>query len=112
MSTPSNAPDGGSPAPAGEGRHTAGAYDVRTVIAGLIGLYGIVLTVLGIVDYSEADRAKTGDVNANLYAGIAMMVVALGFAVWLWLRQIVVDPVALEQEKGEGTSDGSDLSTR
>ena len=110
MSTASNAstaPDGGSPAPAGEGRHTAGAYDVRTVIAGLIGLYGIVLTILGLVDYSEADRAKTGDVNANLWAGIVMIVVALGFAAWLWLRPIVVDPVALEKEKDEGTSDGS-----
>ena len=110
MSTASHAsdgPDGGSPAPAGQGRHTAGAYDVRTVIAGLIGLYGIVLTILGIVDYSEADRAKTGDVNANLYAGIAMIAVALVFAAWLWLRPIVVDPAALQKEKGEGTSDGS-----
>ena len=109
MSTASNAPDGGSPAPAGEGRHTAGAYDVRTVIAGLIGLYGIVLTVLGVVDYSEADRAKTGDVNANLWAGIVMVLVAAGFAMWLWLRPIVVDPEELAAERGEGTSDGSDL---
>ena len=107
MSTASNAPDGGSPAPAGEGRHTAGAYDVRTVIAGLIGLYGIVLTVLGVVDYSEADRAKTGDVNANLWAGIVMIVVALGFALWLRLRPIVVDPAALREGQGEGASDGS-----
>jgi hypothetical protein len=91
MSTASNAPDGGSPAPAGDGRHTAGAYDVRTVIAGLLGLYGIVLTVLGLVDYSDADRAKTGDVNANLWAGIVMIVVALVFAVWLKLRPIVLD---------------------
>jgi uncharacterized membrane protein YidH (DUF202 family) len=91
MSTASNAPDGGSPAPAGKGRHTAGAYDVRTVIAGLIGLYGIVLTVLGLVDYSEADRAKTGDVNANLWAGIAMIVVALVFVLWLKLRPIVLE---------------------
>jgi uncharacterized membrane protein YidH (DUF202 family) len=91
MSTASNAPDGGSPAPAAGGRHTAGVYDVRTVIAGLIGLYGVVLTVLGLVDYSDADRAKTGDVNANLWAGIVMIVVAVVFALWLTLRPIVLE---------------------
>jgi hypothetical protein len=90
-------------------KHTAGAYDVRTVIAGLIGFYGIVLTVVGIVDNSASDRAKTGDVNANLWAGIAMIVVALVFALWLRLRPVVVDPAALEKQAGEGTSDGSDL---
>ncbi len=103
MSTASNAPDGGSPAPAGDGRHTAGAYDVRTVIAGLLGLYGIVLTVLGLVDYSEADRAKTGDVNANLWAGLAMIVVALVFAAWLKLRPIVLDHGhAVDDEDDDG----------
>lgn len=89
-------------------KHTAGAYDVRTVIAGLIGLYGIVLTIMGLVGQSDDDRAKTGDWNANLWSGIVMLAVAIVFAVWLKLRPVVVDPVALEKEKGEGTSDGSD----
>ena len=111
MSTASNAPshssDDAGRAPAGSGKHTAGAYDVRTVIAGLIGLYGIVLTIMGLVGQSDDDRAKTGDWNANLWSGIVMIVVAVVFALWLKLRPVVVDPVALEQEKGEGTSDGS-----
>ncbi len=89
-------------------KHTAGAYDVRTVIAGLIGLYGIVLTIMGLVGQSADDRAKTGDWNANLWSGIVMIAVAVVFALWLKLRPVVVDPVALEQEKGEGTSDGSE----
>jgi len=110
MSTASNAPDGGSPAPAGEGRHTAGAYDVRTVIAGLIGLYGIVLTILGLVGDNADDKAKTGDWNANLWSGIVMIIIAVAFALWLVLRPVVVDPVALEKEKDEGTSDGSDTT--
>jgi hypothetical protein len=108
MSTPSNASDGGGQAPAEARKHTAGAYDVRTVISGLIGLYGIVLTIMGLVGDNADDRAKTGDWNANLWSGIVMIVVALVFAVWLKLRPVVVDPVALEKEKGEGTSDGSD----
>ena len=99
-------PESGTPTQ----KHTAGAYDVRTVIAGLIGLYGIVLTIMGLVADNADDRAKTGDWNANLWSGIVMIIVAVAFALWLWLRPIVVDPVALEKEKGEGTSDGSDVT--
>ena len=108
MSTASHASDSAGQAPASAKKHTAGAYDVRTVISGLIGLYGIVLTILGLVGQSADDRAKTGDWNANLWSGIVMIIVAVVFAVWLKLRPVVVDPVALEKEKGEGTSDGSD----
>jgi hypothetical protein len=93
-----------------EQKHTAGAYDVRTVIAGLIGLYGVVLTIMGLFADNADDRAKTGGWNANLWSGIVMVIVAVVFAVWLVLRPVVVDPVALEQEKGEGTSDGSDVT--
>ena len=107
MSTASNASDDAGQVSAETRKHTAGAYDVRTVIAGLIGLYGIVLTIMGLVADNADDKAKTGDWNANLWSGLAMIVVALAFAIWLKLRPIVVDPVALEQEKGEGTSDGS-----
>src|SRR3954453_13104976 len=107
MSTASNAHGDAGQAPADTRKHTAGAYDVRTVIAGLIGFYGIVLTIMGIVGQNADDRAKTGDVNANLWAGIVMIVVAVLFALWLVLRPVVVDPVALEKEKAEGTSDGS-----
>jgi len=110
MSTASNAHDDAGQAPAEARKHTAGAYDVRTVIAGLIGLYGIVLTIMGLVGDNAEDRAKTGGWNANLWSGLAMVLVALAFAIWLKVRPVVVDPVALEKEKGEGTSDGSDAT--
>jgi hypothetical protein len=109
MSTASNAHDDAGQAPAEARKHTAGAYDVRTVIAGLIGLYGIVLTIMGLFADNADDRAKTGDWNANLWSGIVMIVVAVAFAVWLVLRPVVVDPVALEKDEDEGTSDGSDV---
>jgi hypothetical protein len=75
-------------------KHTAGAFDVRNVIAGLIGLYGIVLVVLGLVGNSPADEAKTGGWNANLWSGIVMIVVALVFVVWTRLRPVVVQAPA------------------
>ena len=106
MSTAHNGQDAGQ-AQATGGKHTAGAYDVRTVIGGLIGFYGVVLVVLGIVDYGEAEAAKTGDWNANLWVGIGMLVFALVFAAWTKLRPVVVaDGEAVEDPTGEADAAG------
>ena len=78
--------------------HRAGAFDVRTVIAGLIGFYGVVLVLMGLFAYSAEDREKTGDFNANLWSGIVMIAVAVAFALWLKLRPVVVDPSAIPDE--------------
>ncbi|MDQ7904957.1 hypothetical protein RB614_10530 [Phytohabitans sp. ZYX-F-186] len=72
--------------------HRAGFSDVRTVIGLLVGFYGVVLVVMGIVAESAEDRAKTGDVNANLWAGLAMLVFGILFVLWAWLRPVIVDP--------------------
>ena len=72
-------------------RHSAGAFDIRNIIGALIGFYGVVLVIVGLVDRSEETLAKAGGVNANLWAGIGMVVVAAGFAVWSRLRPIVVE---------------------
>ncbi len=76
---------------AGGSPHAAGAFDVRNVIAVLIGFYGVVLVLMGLFGDSEADRDRTGDVNANLWAGLAMLVFAAAFALWSRLRPIVVE---------------------
>ncbi|MCU1669616.1 MAG: hypothetical protein JWP40_2543 [Blastococcus sp.] len=81
--------------PSMKGTHAAGAFDVRNVIAALIGFYGVVLGVYGIVD-PDAATAKTGGLNATLWAGVVMIVVAAGFALWSRLRPIVVDPTTIE----------------
>ena len=72
-------------------KQAAGAFDVRNVIAGLIGFYGVVLVIVGIVDRSAEALEKAGGVNANLWSGIAMVAVAIGFALWSRLRPIVVE---------------------
>jgi hypothetical protein len=82
--------------------HKAGAYDVRNVIAALIGFYGIVLVLVGIFGEQEPD--KTGDVNANLWAGLAMIVFAIAFALWSRLRPVVVAP------KAGGSHEGDDMT--
>jgi hypothetical protein len=71
-------------------KHAAGAFDVRNVIAELIGFYGVVLVVVGLVDNGEDALKKTGGFNANLWVGLAMLVFAAAFALWSRLRPIVV----------------------
>jgi hypothetical protein len=62
--------------------HTAGAFDIRTFIGALIGIYGVVLLVTGLV--SSDGR------TINLVAGAAMVVGAAGFLIWARLRPVVV----------------------
>jgi hypothetical protein len=74
----------------------AGAFDIRVFIAMLIGTYGIVLLIAGIIGPSAAELQKADGVNVNLWAGLGMALVAAAFLVWARLRPVVVpkDPDA------------------
>lgn len=91
---------------ASSGKHTAGAFDIRNIIGALIGLYGVVLTVMGL--FADPETAKTGGVNANLWAGIGMLVVGVAFLAWARLKPIVVP----EHPDGPGTDAGPDDGER
>src|SRR3954464_11891947 len=80
-------------------KQPAGAADVRIFITGLIGFYGVVLVLVGLFNDSADDKAKTGGVNANLWAGLVMVAVAIDFAVWTRLRPVVVDEEALAEAR-------------
>lgn len=89
----------GKTAAEGSGKkQAAGAFDVRNVIAALIGFYGVVLVVVGLVDNGEEALAKTDGFNANLWVGLGMIAFALAFALWSRVRPIVV----AAPETGEG----------
>lgn len=66
----------------------ASLFDLRTVIAVLYGVYGLVLLIMGLVSTDEADLAKAGDANINLDAGIGMLIVAALFLVWVLARPV------------------------
>ncbi|HEV7646961.1 MAG TPA: hypothetical protein VGP26_02255 [Actinophytocola sp.] len=90
----------GTPAgtPAGTPRtRRASAFDIRLVIALLLGVYGLVTTVLGIWFTSDSEIERSAGVNINLWAGLGMLIVAALFALWTWLRPLRV-PV---EEEGE-----------
>jgi hypothetical protein len=64
-------------------------FDLRTVIAVLFGAYGIVLTVMGLFGASEAELAKSGGIDINLWSGIGMLLAAAFFLLWVRLRPLV-----------------------
>jgi uncharacterized membrane protein len=64
-------------------------FDLRTVIAVLFGVYGILLTVMGLFFTSAADLAKAGGIDINLWSGLIMIVVAALFVLWVRLRPLV-----------------------
>ncbi|WP_370968111.1 hypothetical protein [Amycolatopsis sp. cg9] len=77
--------------------HKAGAFDIRLIIALLIGVYGVILTVMGIGFTSDAEIQKAAGVNINLWAGIGMLVVSALFIIWAKVRPLVV-PASTETE--------------
>jgi xanthine/uracil/vitamin C permease (AzgA family) len=70
--------------------HRAGAFDIRLVIALLLGVYGLVLIVLGLGFTTDEEIDKSAGVNINLWAGLAMLIAAVLFALWTWLRPLRV----------------------
>jgi hypothetical protein len=68
--------------------HKAGAFDIRNIIGALLGVYGVILTLAGL--FADQAPDKTGDVNANLWTGLALVAVAAVFIGWARLKPIVV----------------------
>lgn len=79
-------------------KKTAGAFDIRFVIAGLIGAYGLILTVYGAFFTSQAQIDKADGFHVNLWGGIALLVFAVAFFAWGRLRPVVIkeNPPAAE----------------
>jgi hypothetical protein len=87
--------------------HKAGAFDIRIFIAMLIGLYGAVLVVTGLVGTSDDELARADGVNINLWAGLGMLVFAACFLAWARLRPVVV-PDETERVERAGSAEGAE----
>jgi len=69
----------------------AGALDVRVIIGGLLGLFGIVLLITGLVSGSGSGKPPHADPDhLNVYVGIALLLAALFFIGWSRLRPLLV----------------------
>jgi hypothetical protein len=76
-------------------RHAAGLFDIRNIIGALLAIYGVVLLLVAI--FGGAGQANR-NVGANLWMGIALLVVGGFFLAWARVRPIVVDEVELNRQ--------------
>lgn len=84
-------------------KQTAGIFDVRNIIGALLSIYGVVLLLMGI--FNGDGGPKSADVNSDLWAGLVLLVVGVGFLVWAKVRPVVV-PEDIDKEALEGPPPG------
>ncbi len=83
--------------------HRAGIFDIRNIIGALLAVDGVILLLVGI--FGDPEEDKTGGVNANLWAGLVLLVVGAAFLAWARLRPVVV-PDDFEADDDEGRPPG------
>lgn len=80
--------------------HKAGAFDIRNIIAALLGIYGIVLLICaavldpGVNPDTGADKSSAD----NLWTGVVLVVVAALFVLWSKLNPVVVDESLIDED--------------
>lgn len=77
-------------------------FDIRNIIGALLGIYGVLLTLAGLVPSlvaqhdDEAAANNTVDLyvgtDANWWVGVALLAVAATFIAWAALRPVVAAP--------------------
>jgi hypothetical protein len=65
----------------------ASLFDLRMVIGGLLALYGVILTVMGVFASDDA-KAKAAGININLWAGLVILAGGAIFLAWARLRPL------------------------
>lgn len=91
---------------------TAGAFDIRNFIGVLLGIFGVILAIAGVVDYTPDEAERTGGIDANLWTGIGLIVTAIVFLVWARLRPLrIIDAGATEAAGGNGDAADGDRDT-
>ena len=82
---------------------TRSLADIRVVIGAALGLIGLFLLVCSAFLNGPDEMAKTGDVNANLWSGLGLVVIAVLMILW-W----VAEPRG--KSGNEGISDTADTA--
>ena len=78
---------------------TANRFDIRRLIGGLFLLYGLILTILGIVGSSHV-KNKAAGINVDLWTGIGMLVFGALMVAWALWRPVMPEP---PESRGEGS---------
>ena len=80
----------------------ANRFDIRRIIGGLFIVYGVTLTIVGIVG-SEEVKNKAAGINVNLWTGLAMLVVGGLMIFWALARPVATEPEATREEGSPAT---------
>ena len=81
---------GARPAPGRPARrHRGSIFDLRLFISGLFTIYGLGLTVYGLIATTQASLEKTAGIRINVWIGLVLLGTAAFFGVWTWLRPML-----------------------
>jgi hypothetical protein len=83
----------------------ANLFDLRRIIGGVFVAWGVLLTILGLLD-SDEEIKKAADININLFAGLGMLVVGIIFLVWAFSRPLGQEIAESEEASRSAGSDG------
>ncbi|MFC4532394.1 hypothetical protein [Sphaerisporangium dianthi] len=75
-------------------------FDIRRIIGGLFLLYGVILTIAGLLD-GKAAMDKAVGIRINLWTGVAMILVGAVFLIWERLRPLDAPGPEAAGEAGE-----------
>ena len=81
-------------------------FDLRTVIAVLFGVYGLLLLVVAFTDTGQAELAKAGGIHINLYTAIVMLITSALFVLWVRLKPPLTGTTEPMEESQEGRPTG------
>jgi hypothetical protein len=68
-------------------------FDLRRLIGALFVFYGVVLTIVGLLDSQKA-ITKAAGVHINFWTGIGMLIFGILMLVWAFARPVIVDDVS------------------
>jgi NADH:ubiquinone oxidoreductase subunit 4 (subunit M) len=77
----------------------ANRFDIRRLIGGLFILYGVILTVVGIVGTHQV-KNKAAGINIDLWAGLGILLFGALMIAWALLRPVQPEP---PETRGEGS---------
>jgi hypothetical protein len=82
-----------------EAARQANKFDIRRIIGGVFLVYGVLLTVMGIVG-SHHIKTKASGINVDLWTGIGMIIFAVVMIVWALTRPVQPEP---PETRGQGS---------
>ncbi|ADH66435.1 MULTISPECIES: hypothetical protein [Nocardiopsis] len=79
-----------------KGRTASRVFDIRTIIALLFAIYGVVLTAMGFA--AAPEQIEQSGTNLNLWSGLGMLAFAVFMGGWA-----LVKPLKAPEEPGPDT---------